>query len=81
MVQSVENHGAGMKVVHRRFGPLYSEHDRYVFGMTNTTGHGGCWIHELACDDPDCIMADLPAEPLEVDLTGARLGGPEEDLD
>jgi hypothetical protein len=57
-----------IKILHARFGPRYSEHERIVFGSTNTTGHGGCWIHESACDAPDCIMADLPGTLIEIEV-------------
>lgn len=64
-----------MIVVHRRFGPKYSEHERVVYGSTNRTGHAGCWINDVVCDDPNCIMADLDSEAFELELEGTTLEG------
>ncbi len=58
-----------MRVVHCRYGPRFSQHEREVYGSTNRTGHGGCWINEdMGPCGPDCILADLDDEPTVVDL-------------
>lgn len=62
-----------MKIIHQRFGPLYSEHERHIWGSTNRTGHGGCWINDHDCGRPDCIMAELSGEPAEVEAKETKL--------
>lgn len=55
--------GSGtLLVVARTFGPRLPERERDRQGMTNETGHAGCWINGYVCG-PGCIMEELAGEP------------------
>ena len=63
---------APLTIYRWRWGYKLSTRERNRLGMSNETGHAGCWINSYDCGRPDCCMAQYDGRPERLTIGGSK---------